>query len=119
MKNRTFTTLIAIILHLCLAGILYATTQTDPPAVHTVYGPQDELRICAHYANQAASVAIYAQNAEIALNGRTYTLYCTPEKTDSGDWVALESPTGNEIRLGENGVTVARIEGKTYTFIPE
>lgn len=119
MKNRTITTLIAVLFHVGLAGILYATTQNPPVSAASVYGPQDQLHVCAHYPKQGASVAIYGQNAEIALNGRTYTLCCVPEQTDGGAWVALESPTGNEIRMDENGVTVAVIEGTTYTFTPE
>ena len=75
MKNRNITTtILAIAFHILLAGVLYAATQTDPPAAQTVYDPQDKLLYSVQYTEQQASVAIYAQNAEIAISGRTYNL---------------------------------------------
>ena len=119
MKNRTTTTVLAVFLHILLAGTLYGITKTDPPAGQTIADPQDKLLHSVNYTEQRASVSIYAQNAEIAINGRTYTLYCTPEQDQAGNWNALEAPTGNEVRVLENGTTVATIEGKQYTFFSE
>ncbi len=102
-----------------LARIVVSATQTDPPAGQTVYDPQDKLLHSVNYTQQRASVSIYAQNAEIAINGRTFTLFCTPEQDQAGNWNALEAPTGNEVRVLENGTTVATIEGVNYTFFPE
>lgn len=101
-------TIAAIALHMTLGGILYAAIT-----------PEDHLLTKADYSRQSAFIAFYEVGAEISVDGTVYRLQCTPYKNDLGEWEAFESPTGDFVKIGENGTTTARIAGRYYTFLPE
>lgn len=107
MANFKFT-IAAVLLHITLGGILFAATE-----------PTDNLTTKADYPRQGAFIAFYEAGAEVAINGTPYRLQCTPYRNDLNEWEAVETPTGDFIKIGENGTTAARIGGKYYTFLPE
>lgn len=106
-----FRTLFAIAFHIFLVGILYATANNTKP--------EDTLLTKADYPRQSAFVQVWGDRAEIAIAGARYELSCTPYRNDLNEWEAVETPTGDFVKIGENGTTTARIGGKYYTFLPE
>lgn len=104
-------TIAAIFLHLTFGGLLYVAANNT--------NPEDQLLTKADYPRQSAFIQIWGDRAEIAIDGTRYELQCTPYKNDLGGWEAVEYPTGNFIKIGENGTTTARINGEYRTFLPE
>lgn len=100
---------IVVLLHLLLASVLYAAATN----------PKDRYLTQINYPRQGVSIALYAGSAEIGIEGRTHVMECSPYRNALGEWEAVEGPTGDFIRIGENGTTECRIGGKYMVFLVE
>lgn len=103
-------TIAAVVLHIALAAVLYAsTTNPDLP-------PEDVIVKRASYLNQGCQVDIYQTRADIALNGQTYILTGTAETDRYGAVSLLESPTGNAVTILPDGSADAYLNGVQHRF---
>lgn len=112
MANLKFT-IAAIALHISLGGLLFAAT--TPETIE----PADNLLTKTEFPKQGAFFAFYEYGAEAVIDGTKHNLNCTPYKNELCEWEAWVTPTGDFIKIGENGTTTAKINGKYMTFLPE
>ena len=109
-------TLLAICLHLVLAGIVYAATATEPTKP---LPPEDTLIAKADYPNQNCQIQIWQTRADLIISGKPYTFY-GDSTTDQWNGVSLlESPTGNAVTILGDGSADVNLNGQTYTFTAE
>lgn len=109
---KKWTNFAVILLHLILAAILIAATSNNT-------SPEDTLVAKVSYEKQAAYFQIWEDRTEAIVDGKRYDLSATPYRNAIDEWEVLESPTGNFIRLRENGVTECTLGGKHKIFLPE
>ena len=106
-------TLLAICLHLVLAGIVYAATATEPTKP---LPPEDTLIAKADYPNQNCQIQIWQTRADLLLNGKPYTLTGTATRDEHGAVELLESPTGNTVSIFPDGSADVLLAGVRYQF---
>lgn len=107
-------TLLAICLHLVLAGIVYAATATEP------CNPSEYKPLFSGDYAGGVQIKLYGKSGEIVFNNQQYILEGKTEIGDNpGEWVCIEIPTGNKIKVFADGSADVNLNGQTYTFTAE
>lgn len=109
-------TLIAIALHLALAGIVFGHVLTEPTKP---LPPEDTLIAKADFTAQEAQIQIWKVRADLLISGKPYTLTGDAITDQWGGVTLLESPTGNAVTILPDGSADVQIGGTVYRFEPE
>lgn len=112
---RKFTPVLITLMFATLGGILYATTATEPTKT---LPPEDTLIKAADYPAQNAQIQVWQTRADIALNGKPYTMYGDAVTDPYGGVTLLESPTANAVVILPDGSCDLYLGGIEYRFTP-
>ena len=100
-------TLLAIALHIILAGVLYATTNPDT------------LLAKAEFHDRQAYIQIWDGSANVVIDCLAYDLAGDAVTDPYGGVTLLESPTGNAVTIFQDGSADVYVGGVLYRFTPE